>query len=312
DPIVSPGAMSGHAHTIMGSSNIGINSDFNSLRESTCTTCIVKDDLSAYWIPQLYYEFPNKTYSAVDHGGMEVYYLQRGASNETIQAFPDGLRMVTGNPALRSYAGTPASQAISWLCLNYNNPATAQQPNLYSTDCPDGLRAQVFFPGCWDGVNLDSADHASHMAYPSGIDNGGCPPSHPVHLISIFYEVWYSVDPFNKLNAGGKFLLSTGDYTGYSLHGDFMTGWNRTTLQRSIDTCTADSGVIQDCPVFADEGRFNTDEEQNACMGVQPTTERIDTPLLPFLPGCVLPQDGPANANSTLKAPGCTVIGLDG
>ena len=25
------------------------------------------------------------------------------------------------------------------------------------------LRAEVFFPSCWDGVNLDSSDHKSHV-----------------------------------------------------------------------------------------------------------------------------------------------------
>ncbi len=33
--------------------------------------------------------------------------------------------------------------------------------------CPAGERAGVrlSFPTCWNGVNLDSADHRSHMAY---------------------------------------------------------------------------------------------------------------------------------------------------
>jgi hypothetical protein len=33
--------------------------------------------------------------------------------------------------------------------------------------CPAGsyLSAKIIFPGCGDGMNLDSADHRSHMAY---------------------------------------------------------------------------------------------------------------------------------------------------
>ncbi|WP_309624448.1 DUF1996 domain-containing protein [Methylibium sp.] len=45
----------------------------------------------------------------------------------------------------------------------------------------DELWQGVFFPQCWDGKNLDSPDHKSHMAYPS---DGGCPRSHPVALPS--------------------------------------------------------------------------------------------------------------------------------
>ncbi|KAI0065792.1 hypothetical protein BV25DRAFT_1594954 [Artomyces pyxidatus] len=309
DPIVSPGKYSGHAHTVMGGSNIGVSSTFEDLRASECSTCYVKDDKSAYWIPQLYYEFPNKTYAAVDHGGMLVYYLQRGAANETIQAFPDGLRMLAGNPYARSNANTLESQAISWLCLDYANAYTDQQPGIYKTACPDGLRAQVFFPGCWDGVNLDSSDHKSHMAYPAQMDNGQCPSSHPVHLISIFYEVYFSVDPWNKLNMGGRFVLANGDPTGYGLHADFMNGWDRSVLSRAVASCTNLSGVITDCGVFENEGRLYTDQETSSCTVAQTVAEKVDGSL-PHLPGCVAVTDGPAAALATDLVPGCTAPGL--
>ena len=39
------------------------------------------------------------------------------------------------------------------------------------------LVLQIRFPDCWDGVNLDSADHKSHMAYTVG---GICPSNYPV------------------------------------------------------------------------------------------------------------------------------------
>jgi hypothetical protein len=37
--------------------------------------------------------------------------------------------------------------------------------------------------------NLDSADHTSHTAYLSRLDNGKCPSTHPVAHIHLFYEV---------------------------------------------------------------------------------------------------------------------------
>ena len=100
-------------------------------------------------------------------------------------------------------------------------------------------------PGCWDGVNLDSANHKSHMAFPAGVDNGLCPPSHPVHLITIFYEVLFNVAHFNGLNDGGRFVLANGDPTGYGLHADFMNGWDSSVLSRAVSTCTAASGQIR-------------------------------------------------------------------
>jgi len=44
--------------------------------------------------------------------------------------------------------------------------------------CPYGLRVNNFFPTCWDGVNVDSPDHKSHVAYPVNgtFETGGvCP-----------------------------------------------------------------------------------------------------------------------------------------
>jgi hypothetical protein len=71
-------------------------------------------------------------------------------------AFPEGFQMLAGNPYLRNYTDTQAQQAISFTCLGTDNAETHEFPNY---NCPGGLRAQVFFPSCWDGVNLDSADH---------------------------------------------------------------------------------------------------------------------------------------------------------
>lgn len=45
---------------------------------------------------------------------MHSYYLQRGGDNETIKAFPPGLRMLTGDPFARNNSGSIESQAINW------------------------------------------------------------------------------------------------------------------------------------------------------------------------------------------------------
>jgi len=50
---------------------------------------------------------------------------------------------------------------------------------------------------CWDGKNLDSPDHKSHVAYPAagpqtftGSSVGGaCPATHPVKIPQIMLEV---------------------------------------------------------------------------------------------------------------------------
>lgn len=50
------------------------------------------------------------------------------------------------------------------------------------------------------------------VAYPSGLDNGVCPDSHPKRFITVFYEVTWSVDDFKDMWYGDKqpFVFSTG------------------------------------------------------------------------------------------------------
>ena len=52
---------------------------------------------------------------------------------------------------------------------------------------------------CWDGKNLDSSDHKSHVAYPSGSfeAGGACPSSHPVKIPQLFYETVWDTRQFN-------------------------------------------------------------------------------------------------------------------
>lgn len=121
------------------------------------------------------------------------------------------------------------------------------------TDCEDGLRAQVFFPSCWDGKNLDSPDHKSHMKHLSRNQDGDCPASHPVQMISLFYEVTWDIHSLKYLwqdQGQPKLVWSNGNPTGMGFHGDFLNGWDIQVLQSAITDCTNDSGRVEDCRHF--------------------------------------------------------------
>ena len=72
---------------------------------------------------------------------------------------------------------------------------TAEFPN---KPCPGGIRATVIFPSCWDGKNLDSPDHMSHVAYQPGSALAGdqCPSTHPVRIPQVMYEIMYDTSGF--------------------------------------------------------------------------------------------------------------------
>jgi hypothetical protein len=147
------------------------------------------------------------------------------------------------------------------------------------------------------------------MAYPDGIDSGQCPATHPIRLVSIFYEVYFAVALFNALNNGGRFVLANGDPTGYGLHGDFMNGWDHSVLSRAVQLCTADSGVIQDCQVFQNENRFNTYPDMSSCSATDPLRDDVIlNDIVPFLPGCVAVTEGPASATPADLDSACSSI----
>jgi hypothetical protein len=278
--------------------------DYADTQASTCSSCKVKQDLSNYWVPTLYFQHPNGSVTNVPQvGGGLIYYLQRSDPKDPefssgLLAFPKGFRMLAGNPFLRSFKDTLEQKAISFACLGVPGPETHSIPN---TNCPSGLRAQVFFPSCWDGVNLDSPDHKSHMAYPSRVDSGFCPPSHPKRFISLFYEVLWDIDKFSDQWHGNShpFVFSTGDQTGFGYHGDFVNGWDVPVLQKAITQCTSNSGRIEDCPVFA--GHLFDDTITQNCK-IPPRVDEQVFGTLPALPGCN-PVSG--EGNDAAPSSGC-------
>ncbi|OBT59977.1 hypothetical protein VE03_10421 [Pseudogymnoascus sp. 23342-1-I1] len=206
-------------------------------------------------------------------GGALIYYLQRSDPKDPeydsgLLAFPEGFRMLARDPMLRSFSDTLEQRAISFACLGTDTKETNEIPNI---NCPNGLRAQVFFPSCWDGKNLDSADHKSHMAYPT------------LRFISLFYEVVWDTNKYADKYPDGKhpFVFSNGDETGYGYHGDFVNGWDVATLQKAVIECTNLSGVVENCPVF----QFFEDEKVDSCK-IEPAISETIQGTLAALPGC--------------------------
>ena len=193
-----------------------------------------------------------------------------------------------------SYAGEPISNRQSFACLDSSGPI----PETYGfnvTKCSSGLRAQIHFQSCWDGVNLYKSDQ-SHVAYLSGIDNGICPPTHPKLFPHLFFEVIYSVNSVDQSD-GGYFVFSTGDTTGYGFHGDFLNGWDPQVQADAIEQCMGananNDGQIGLCaPLNSSVDPFFS---QN-CPEQPPVVNETVHGLLKVLPGCNPPTGGPLRA----------------
>lgn len=278
DPIMDPGVVSDHAHTIHGGGNFAMDATPEDLMGSNCTSCEVTQDMSAYWTPSLHFMYSNGSSVIVPQvGGMLAYYLLYPDSsdpNGNITAFPKGFQMIAGDKRLRNFtwpvpdppksdwSGDQESQfalqqkALGFNCLNYAATAEASLYRHFLPDkayldanCLDGIRLELMFPSCWNGKDLDSDDHRSHVAYPSQVMTGTCPEGYETKLVSLFFETIWNTYAFAGVD--GEFMLSTGDPTGFGYHGDFMMGWeSEDFLQQAVDTCTNASGEIQDCALF--------------------------------------------------------------
>lgn len=187
-------------------------------------------------------------------------------------------------------AHQPSDKSTDYSGAHNGDPDWAERPDFFDHNCPNGMRAQVFFPSCWDGKNLDSADHKSHMAYPiENYNSGNCPDTHPVHLVSIFYEMFIPVDQYSY-DGAGTWVFANGDPTGRGFHGDFQNGWTDAglqALQQFIDSpeCANTLGGIPDCPHLAS---IMDQKSADACRypGEIVNEDIGDQHPITVLPGC--------------------------
>jgi hypothetical protein len=228
DPIVFPGQPGkAHLHAYFGNTGANSSSTAESLRSSGNSTCRGGiANRSSYWVPAVL----DKNGAPVKPHSMQVYYKTgyEGIRPNQVNVFPQGLRVIAGD----AKAAAAGQNRAFWSCETYNG-----HPNAVP-DCQTGDKVvmMIQFPQCWNGKDLDSTDHKSHMSYPV---NGACPSTHPIAIPEISFNVYYTVPAGTR---SSTWRLSSDMYDsklpgGYSAHGDWFEGWDRQVAETFVKNC---------------------------------------------------------------------------
>ena len=229
DPIVFPAqAGRSHLHDFFG--NVSVDADVTTASlakaASTCLDGMGEVDKAAYWTPTLLHNGRPVTGPAKEHR-IDAYY---GVLDKPlpVRPMPLGLRMIAGDSTARTAQPT---RIVHYNCLRYPTGGQVTGSSAAMPSCPEGtyLSAKITFPGCWDGVRLDSPDHKSDMAYPV---KQNCPVTHPVRLPTLMVRLrWKTARPIPS----SQLSLSSGGP--YSMHADFWNVWSPSVMAWLVDNC---------------------------------------------------------------------------
>jgi len=176
--MVTPGKRNGaqHVHNYVGNLSTDANSDDDSLHAAG-TSCD-RDNKSTFFWPVLRDTSKKGDDADEDGGGLDGNFgkiLQErtvdlrflGNAKSKVEPMPDDLTIIMGDAKAKTNGSKNAN--AQWTCSGFENRITDKYPL-----CPAGSRLVriLEFPSCWDGENLDSKDHRSHVTFPA--DNGRC------------------------------------------------------------------------------------------------------------------------------------------
>lgn len=219
DPIVFPGQRNAsHMHDFYGPTKVKAAGLTSELAE-VATSCSSDLDRSAYWVPTVY-----KGDNPVRPQRIQAYYV----TDSMTVATPRGLAILAGKPTTTALD----SVRLAWRCAGGGHDrrfATAPA----ECEPKESVSVEINFPGCWDGKNLDSSDHASHMAYADS--SGRCPVSHAVHVpqLILFLSFWWNETP------GAQSTIRLASGPSGSMHADFVSGWDPAAQLAIINQCRA-------------------------------------------------------------------------
>ncbi|MBC9726067.1 DUF1996 domain-containing protein [Streptomyces sp. TRM68367] len=198
--IVAPGVDNGahHTHDYVGNQATDAFASDEDLANGD-TTCQNQGDKSTYYWPVLRLQDGTDEFDANDAGGgaegnvgkilqaeeADIKYV--GSKQGDVVAMPKFLRIITGDA--KAFTNGDANANVALSCTGFEDKV--QLTDKYPV-CPQGsnLVRTSNFQSCWDGQNIDSANHRDHVAFVQ--EDGSCPDGFqaiPQLQVRLVYDV---------------------------------------------------------------------------------------------------------------------------
>ncbi|MFE8017426.1 DUF1996 domain-containing protein [Streptomyces antibioticus] len=258
--IVAPGVTNGahHFHDYVGNqSNDAFASDEDLANAQT--SCVDQDDKSSYFWPVIRLQNGTQENDANSPGGGvegnagEIVTPKAatmtfvGNAQSKVTEMPRLLRIITGDA--KAFVNGPVNANASWSCTGFEDRQVKDKYPL----CPQGSDVvRTFrFQSCWDGSNIDSANHRTHVAFAAA--DGSCANGFKA-IPQLVQRIVYDIDAPSLADGGRTTPLFAVDSFPEQLHkpvtdhGDFINVFGEDLMREMVScinegrTCGAGTG----------------------------------------------------------------------
>ncbi|MFI6444141.1 DUF1996 domain-containing protein [Kitasatospora sp. NPDC050543] len=234
--IVAPGVSNGahHMHDYVG--NLATDAfSSNAKLAASGTTCTNGDKSAYYWPVLRVFDGTNEKDAKAPGGGkdrnvgkiltpVEAGITYTSATGNKVQAMAQFMRIITGDA--KAFTNGSANVRASWSCTGFED---RQVVDKYPV-CPQGSKVvrSLKFPDCWDGKNVDSANHRTHTAFSNAA--GACPKNFKA-IPQLEERIAYNVP------VGSRFAVDSFPeqlHNPITDHGDFINNMNKGLMDQMV------------------------------------------------------------------------------
>ncbi|MEU9194028.1 DUF1996 domain-containing protein [Streptomyces hundungensis] len=237
--IVAPGVSNGahHMHDYVGNqATDAFSSDGDLARGGT--SCRNQGDKSTYYWPVVRLLGQGNDADANAKGGGKDKNLGKiqtpaqstirfvGSPVGKVTAMPRFLRIITGDA--KAFTNGDANANASWSCTGFENRQLKDKYPL----CPQGSKVvrTFHFQSCWDGKNIDSANHRTHVAF---ADKAGACPAGFKAIPQLVQRIVYDLPA--KAGAFAVDSFPEQLHKPVTDHGDFIDVFSDQLMRKVVD-----------------------------------------------------------------------------